>query len=220
MKKLIIAICLLFCSISIQAQGECPPVVWCHPDGEGLGWPYTSFLDGMTAAADYLGNIFNGDACENANYAEQVYCYPAKWLADAIPCMYGKDTPQATLCDEGETPPNDGGDGGDGEGGEEPEGQSYAANPNFNPFFTNQKNARKLIKSFLDKTPRGGLITKLDKGFTLRLKSKFYSNKKNSEFVALMELTNSKGVIVGRPIMISKGKKIYVHDLVPKKGKK
>jgi hypothetical protein len=217
--KSFLTICLIFCSINLsQAQGECPPVAWCHPDGEGLGYPYTSFLDGMTAAADYLGNLFNGDACENANAAEQVYCYPAKWLADAIPCMYGKDTPQATLCDQGEAPPN-GGDGGDGEGGEEPEGQNYSANPNFTPFYTDQKNAKALIQKFLNKTPRGGVITKIGTEYQLKLKSKFYSNKKKTEYVALMELTNAKGKIVGRPILISKGNKMYVHDLVPKKKK-
>ena len=158
MKSLLSIICLLLIPTGIFSQGECPPVAWCHPDGEGLGYPYTSFLDGMTRAADAIGQVLNEDGCEGANYAEMVYCYPAKWLADAIPCMYGKDTPQASLCDDG------GDDGGDG-GGEEVEGQSYTSNPNFTPFYTTVPKAKGTIKKFLSKQKRGAIIKKLDNGF-------------------------------------------------------
>jgi hypothetical protein len=211
MKSVFFLFCLFVAPLNSFAQGECPPVAWCHPDGEGLGYPYTSFLAGMTAAADAIGKVMNGDGCEGANYAEMVYCYPAKWLTDVLPCMYGKDTPQATLCDEG------GGSG--GSGGEEPEGQSYTANPGFTPFYTTEPKAKGIIKKFLDKKKRGDIIARMDKGITLRLKSKFYTNKKKTEYTALMELVNSKGQIIGRPIMISKGPRMYVHDLIPKKNK-
>jgi hypothetical protein len=207
-----LALILVFLTATLSAQTECPPVAWCHPDGEGLGWPYTSLLGGMTEAADAVGKVMNDDGCAGANYAEMLYCYPAKWIADAIPCMYGKDTPQATLCDEG------GDGGGDGDGGEA-ENQSYSANPNFTPFYTTEPKAKQVIQKFLAKKSRGQVITKLDKGYVVKLKSKFFTNKNKTEYVAMMELFNPKGQVVGRPILFTKGKRVYVHDLLPKKGK-
>ena len=222
-----------------QPEPNCPPGAWCHPNGEGLGYPYTSFLDGMTEAADNLGSTWLGDPCATMSYAEQAYCYPAKWLADAIPCFYGENTPQHTLCEEGgekENPdgdkpaggnPGGGSNGSENPGGENPgggddddneaEGQNYRANPSFRPFYTSARHAKSHTHKFLDRKKKGDIIAKLGKGFTLRLKYKFYTAKSKSEFAAVMDLVNARGRVVARPILFTKGTRVYVNDIIKKR---
>jgi hypothetical protein len=240
MKKLLLSLLVCY-TLAAQAQNncipceldpQCPPTVWCHPTGDGM-----SFMDGATAAADYLGRIFSADPCANANYAEQVYCYPAKLLKELSPCFYGENTPQYTLCESG------GSGGGNGEGtpanpgggGTAPTPDSsssksfttpamqaklnaaskgiYKINSKVRPVYIQSENRNKALKEGLARYKRGETIHTWKNNFTIKLAYK-YSKEGSTDFYAQFVMYDNKGKVIGYPMLMGKGKRTYLFDMV------
>ncbi|RDK85602.1 hypothetical protein [Marinirhabdus gelatinilytica] len=216
------AILCIITSVQVHSQGfECPPGAWCHPDGSGLGggpWEY-GFMAGMTEAADAVGKASQGDPCGEKSYAEQVYCYPAQWLAGVIACGYGEDTPQHTMCDE-----DDSGDTStesltnkEREILKKVKNKAVHLNPNFRPVYITAKNSKKALKDYLAKTKRGQTIKKWKQGYTLTLAYKYYTSEDKKDYTAVFHLKNKKGNVIANPTLFTKKNKVYIADILHKK---
>jgi len=218
MKKLIYLSSILFIVFSFQVNAqdfECPPVAWCHPNGSGLGggpWEY-GFMGAMTDAADAVGESSKGDSCSEQSYAEQVFCYPGQWLAGVIACGYGKDTPQYTVCDEGDDYTSESLTASESNALSKVKGKGFALNSKFRPIYLDSKNGKKAIKESLNKMKRGQVIKKWKQGYTLTLGYKFFTSKDKKEYAAMLNLKNKKGKIIATPMLLTKNKRVYIVDI-------
>lgn len=90
---------------------NCPPTVWCHPDGSGMGGP-NGFMDGMTDAADAVGRALIDYECKGG------YDCLGVALRDILCAIDGREIAQIA-CGGG-----DGGDGGGDNGGGDDSGST------------------------------------------------------------------------------------------------
>ena len=217
MKKLIQPLTLL-CTLALATnafaqddeQGE--PIS--AEDDESLDDVPQVLDNGITGSVSLIGSILSGDPCAGLNIAEKAYCYPAKWLAGILPCTYGKNTPQATLCEDEPVPSK--GSNRDYEGSRVIN-DGFELNPDYKPVRAENAELRKHLLTHLNKKKKGEVVHRWKDGSKLVLRSRIVNPKKSSDVMFVFEIVNTKGRATGRPVYYFKGGTLYINDLSRRK---
>lgn len=197
---------LLFISICITgySQTEEPGL----PDEGEVPEPATT--DGFTAAADAIGKISQGDPCSEQSYAEQVYCYTGQWLSGIIPCGYGENTPQYTMCDTGQSLilPSAAEENRLNQLNE----KKCWVNPKVRPQYFDSKNANKAIKEKFTNAKKNTVLHTYKSGHQLKIEYSSQLKESNNEIFVQLKIADTKGKVIARPFIITKKNRTYFFE--------
>ncbi|MEX0996607.1 MAG: hypothetical protein WDZ45_06135 [Flavobacteriaceae bacterium] len=191
---------LLFVFFSIQGQD--------FPHRDGI--PNPAILDGCTEAADMIGKSLLGDPCSEKSYAEQVYCYTGQWLAESLPCLYGRNTPQYTLCKSTSSTLSLNSD--EQKQMKRLNKDGCLINPMLRPLYFDSKNATKVFKESFVKSSENTVLHTYSNEYKLKFSFSAELKDSKSELFVQFVLTDSNDKVISTPFLITKGKRTYLFE--------
>ena len=165
----------------------------------------------LTDMVSSIGDELSGDPCAGVSYAEQVYCYPAQWLANLLPCTYGAGTLQATLC------PNNSWSVPAARTNSEYDvpravGPVFELNPDYRPLRAESRGLRQHLLSHLAQAREGQTVQSWRDGTRLILRIKMTMSRDGDQ-AFVFEMVNDQGRVIGRPVYYFKGDTLFINDL-------
>ncbi len=167
--------------------------------------------NGVADAASAVGDSLNNNPCSTVSYAEMLYCYPAQWLADLLPCPYGAGTAQASICPSHSRSPSTGRSNSDHD---EPfhMGPHFELNPDFRPVSAEDEGLRRHLLSHLAKKEEGQVVHRWRDGTRLILRIKLVMSRETDQ-AFIFEMVNAQDRVIGRPIYFFRGDTLHINDL-------
>jgi hypothetical protein len=163
--------------------------------------PTQEELDGFTQAADMIGNHLKGDPCSGQSYAEQLYCYLGQLISDLLPCMYGPNTPQYTLCESSQSL-NTATNSNEQQMLNELNNLDCFINVNVRPIFFETENGSKMLKEKFAKTEENEVVHRYKNGYSLSVKSKHAIKGAKYETFLRLKFSDANGKMIAAPVFL------------------